>query len=326
MKRQQSLLDWMHHRHQIFWAHVGILGGLLAGGQWTEDHVGELQTLKNKSVSGCEQWALFPWHFWSQSPSPRSCGEVSTLVLYSVSLRRFQWPTQVFPYKFLRAFKNGTLSPSSKFQSTWTFHPKLFGTHKGLSSILSKFHGEKQNKWTAPLRLPFSFKAPMIPQWQKKTHRLWHFCPATAPAPCQNLHISDTKVSSLRSPQVNAQVGSRGWFAERGHFGAAPVVRVKLSVPYVSLGPWDSLTKFNCSKRPHQQALSTPIRPRPIVSGQGVRCFCPTAQNPDSSQTGPSCRFIQQIMPVKGCSGPKAVTVWIAVACLHCQGFSVTRL
>lgn len=101
---------------------------------------------------------------------------------------------------------------------------------------------------------------------------------------------------------------------------------VKLSVPYVSLGPWDSLTKFNCSKRPHQQALSTPIRPRPIVSGQGVRCFCPTAQNPDSSQTGPSCRFIQQIMPVKGCSGPKAVTVWIAVACLHCQGFSVTRL
>lgn len=200
---------------------------------------------------------------------------------------------------------------------------------RGLVLHSLKVPQRKTKQMDGAAQTTFSFKDPMIPQWQKKktkTHRRWHFCPATAPAPCQNLHISDTKVSSLRSARVKAQVRSRRWFAERGHFGAAPVVRVKLSVPYVSLGPWDSLTKFNCSKRPHQQALSTPIRPRPIVSGQGVRCFCPTVQNPDSSQTGPSCRFIQQIMPVKGCSGPQAVTVWIAVACLHCQGFSVTRL
>lgn len=154
------------------WAYVGILGRLLAGGQWTKDLVGESQDLKNKSLSGDEQWTLFPWHFWSQSPSPHSCGEVCTLVLYSFSLRRFQWPTQVFPYTFPRAFKNGTQSPSSEFQSTWTFHPKLFGTHKGLFSILSKFHDEKQNKWVAPIRLTFSFKAPKFHNDNKKQKKL----------------------------------------------------------------------------------------------------------------------------------------------------------
>lgn len=166
IRRQQSLFDWIHHILQMSWAYVGILGALETGGGWTEDLVGESQDPKNKSVSGCEQWTLFSWHFRSQSPSPHSCGEVATLVLYSVALRRFQWPTQVFPYKFLRAFKNGTLSASSEFQST--FHPKLFGTHEGLFSILSEFHGEKQNKWTAPIRLPFPSKPPWLHNGNKR--------------------------------------------------------------------------------------------------------------------------------------------------------------
>lgn len=86
------------------------------------------------------------------------------------------------------------------------------------------------------------------------------------------------------------------------------------------------MTKFNCSKRLHQQALSTPIRARPFVSGQGVRRFCPSARNPDSSQTWPSCGLTRQITPVNGGSGPNAAAVWIAASCLHCRGFSVTRL
>lgn len=87
----------------------------------------------------------------------------------------------------------------------------------------------------------------------------------------------------------------------------------------------DSVTKFNCSKWLHQQALSTLIRPWSFVSGQGVCLFCPNSQNPDSSQTGPSW-FIKQIMPLNGCSGPNAVVDWRAAECLHCQGLSVTRL
>lgn len=88
------------------------------------------------------------------------------LCFYSFPLRRFQWPTQVFPYTFPRAFKNGTQSPSSEFQSTWTFHPKLFGTHKGLFSILSKVHDEKQNKLGGANQTNFFLQSPKIPQWQ----------------------------------------------------------------------------------------------------------------------------------------------------------------
>lgn len=82
-----------------------------------------------------------------------------------------------------------------------------------------------------------------------------HFCPATTPAACPRPHISDTKVFLLRSSWVITQLHSWGRFAEGGHSGAAPVVRVKLPVPYVSLGPLRFIDQVQLLKRAPSASL-----------------------------------------------------------------------
>lgn len=93
----------------------------------------------------------------------------------------------------------------------------------------------------------------------------------------------------------------------------------------VSSDPEEAFTKFNCSKRPHQQALSASI------SGEWHRPLCQWARCPEllSESMEPRQRLDRQwlqIRAVKARSALNRAQVWIVSLCLYCKGFSVTGL
>lgn len=145
----------------------------------------------------------------------------------------------------------------------------------------------------------FSFKAPVTPQWQKKG------TPTVTLLPCNNTSIvSRSSHIAHKGALVEVAMGQRtgsvlGVICRKRTLWCCPVVRVKLPVPYVSLGPWDSLTKFNCSKGLHQQALSTPIRPGPLSVGKVFVAFVQMCRTQTAARQGQAADLYSRLCQSK---------------------------
>lgn len=163
-----------------------------------------------------------------------------------------------FPIHIPEGFLKGTQSPSSKFQRRTACPPsQTVCSGDTLRPVLISHDvpGPKQNNRMAPDQTTFSFKAQTwIPQRQWKAPHLQHLCGLQGQRH-QNLHRSVTDMLSYRSSWVKAQLQSWGWWAETGHFGAAPVVGVKLPVPYVSLGPLRFIDQVQLLKKAPSASL-----------------------------------------------------------------------
>lgn len=135
--------------------------------------------------------------------------------------------------------------------------------------------------------------------------------PTVTLLPCNNTSImSRSSHIAHKGALVEVAMGQStgsvlGVICRKRTLWCCPVVRVKLPVPYVSLGPWDSLTKFNCSKGLHQQALSTPIRPGPLSVGKVFVAFVQMCRTQTAARQGQAADLYSRLCQSKAAQAQK---------------------